>query len=420
MKKYLFYFFALGFIALTACQDQITETYTVNEPVYMSYDALRSSFNVKSAEVIIQPGKIYFKDNYIFVNEYMEGIHMIDNSDPVNPQTIVFVEIPGNVDMAIKGNMLYADSYVDLLTIDISDPNNIVEVDRDTNAFPYIIPGFELGMLGEIDVNKGVIVGYEKVIKTEKVTGDNTNFWRFNTWESSMAMDASSSKGGSGDTGTGGSMARFTLYDNYLYAIDNASLHLFNVSNNANPNFEKQVPISWNIETLFPYEEKLFIGSQTGMFIYSLQNPSNPEFISQFWHASSCDPVVVEGNYAYVTLRGGNLCGAIESQLDVIDLSIIEDPTLIATYLMEEPYGLGIDDGTLFVCDGPAGLKIYDATDPMKIDSNLIVNYSDIDAFDVIPLGDILIMIGIDGLYQYDYSSLDDIRLLSHIPIYDN
>jgi len=420
MKKYLFYFFALGFIALTACQDQITETYTVNEPVYMSYDALRSSFNVKSAEVIIQPGKIYFKDNYIFVNEYMEGIHMIDNSDPVNPQTIVFVEIPGNVDMAIKGNMLYADSYVDLLTIDISDPNNIVEVDRDTNAFPYIIPGFELGMLGEIDVNKGVIVGYEKVIKTEKVTGDNTNFWRFNTWESSMAMDASSSKGGSGDTGAGGSMARFTLYDNYLYAIDNASLHLFNVSNNANPNFEKQVPISWNIETLFPYEEKLFIGSQTGMFIYSLQNPSNPEFISQFWHASSCDPVVVEGNYAYVTLRGGNLCGAIESQLDVIDLSIIEDPTLIATYLMEEPYGLGIDDGTLFVCDGPAGLKIYDATDPMKIDSNLIVNYSDIDAFDVIPLGDILIMIGIDGLYQYDYSSLDDIRLLSHIPIYDN
>jgi hypothetical protein len=34
---------------------------------------------------------------------------------------------------------------------------------------------------------------------------------------------------------------------------------------------------------------------------------------------------------------------------------------------MSEPYGLGIDDSVLFVCDGAAGLKIYNASDPMAI-----------------------------------------------------
>ncbi len=420
MEKLLSYFlFASLFVGLYSCQDVIEETYTVNTPEYMTYDDLRSSFSVKSGQDIIQSGKIYFKDNYIFVNEYQEGIHVVNNADPSNPTTIAFIEIPGNVDLAIKGNMLYADSYVDLLTIDISDINNITEVDRDTNVFPYIIPFIEEGVLDDIDESKGVIIGFNVTQKTVKVEGNDNNYWQFAKWERNTVMDASTS-GSGGDFGVGGSMARFTLYDNYLYAIDNASLHLFDISDSSNPDFAKQIAISWQIETLFPLDQKLFIGSQTGLFIYSLQNPANPEFISEFRHASSCDPVVVEGDYAYVTLRGGNLCGAIESQLDIIDISVIEDPTFVKSYPMEEPYGLGIDNSILFICDGDAGLKIYNAEDVMKIDSNRLAFYPDINAFDVIPLGDILIMIGVDGLYQYDYSSLDDIKLLSYIPIYGN
>ncbi len=422
MKKLLFYFLVAGlFVGFYSCQDVIEETYTVNTPEYMTYNDLRSSFVVKSGQDIIQSGKIYFKDNFIFINEYQEGIHVINNADPASPTTILFIEIPGNVDMAIKGDMLYADSYVDLLTIDISDMQNITEVDRDTNVFPYIIPFYAEGVLDDVNESRGVITGYKVSKKTVKVEGDNNNYWRFSKWESLDAVNyADVGSAGSGDFGVGGSMARFTLYDNYLYAIDNASLHLFDISNAANPDFAKQIAISWNIETLFPYDQKLFIGSQTGLYIYSLQNPENPEYISEFRHASSCDPVVVEGNYAYVTLRGGNLCGAIESQLDVIDISVIENPSFVKSYPMEEPYGLGIDNSVLFICDGDAGLKIYDANDVLKIDSNMIASYPEIHAFDVIPLGDVLLMIGVDGLYQYDYTDINDIKLLSHIPIYGN
>ncbi len=402
-----------------SCSDKIEETYTLNTPEYMSYDDLRNSFQMKSAQVILQPGKIYFKDDFIFVNEYLKGIHIINNSNPENPEKVTFLEIPGNIDMAIKGNMLYADSYIDLLTIDISDMNNIVEVDRDEEVFPYTIPEIREGVAYGIDAQKGVITGYKVTTETVEIKGEDISYQFFPAWESSfVAVDAmNGSKISSSGAGTGGSMARFTLYDDYLYAIDNASLHLFDVSDNTNPNRMKQIAISWQIETLFPYDEKLFIGAQNGMFIYSLQNPANPEFISEFRHATACDPVVVEGDYAYVTLRGGNLCGAIESQLEVINISNIESPQMLKSYPMKEPYGLGIDDEVLFVCDGYEGLKIYNAADPMTLAANQIAHYPTVDAFDVIPLGEILLLIGEDGLYQYDYSDLDNIKQLSHIRI---
>lgn len=401
-------------IIFYSCEDKITETYTVNTPVYLSYDELRSSVEVKSAQVMEQPGKIYFKDDYIFVNEYQKGIHVIDNSDRTSPQKVAFIDIPGNVDMAIKGAVLYADSYIDLVTIDISDLQNIQEIDRDTNVFPYIIPEYE-GYVEDIDESKGVIIDYTQTTKTEKVDHDRTVFWYFAEYDGVVTTDAIG--GDASTTGTSGSMARFTISGDYLYAVDNASLNLFSVADASNPEYSKSIAISWNIETIFPYNNLLFIGSETGMYVYSIENPANPQYISQFWHASSCDPVVVEGDYAYVTLRGGNLCGAIESQLNVLDISTIENPTLIATYSMEEPYGLGIDNGTLFVCDGNAGLKIYNASDPLTIADHLLVQYPDMFAYDVIPLGDVLITIGDDGLYQYDYSDLTDIKLLSFLAL---
>jgi hypothetical protein len=405
---------------LISCKDKIEQVYTVNEPVYLSYNDLRNSFKVADGQQIIQPGKIYFKDNFIFVNEYQKGIHVIDNTDPESPQIIKFIEIPGSVDLAIRDNILYADSYVDLVAIDISNLDDIREVKRIQNVFPYMIPICDNGIVEGVDQNQGVVIGYKATERTVDVENNNLYpqypYWR----EDFMFLDGANSNGnktGSANTGTGGSMARFTVYEDFLYTVDNSSLRLFSISTPEDPKMTKEIAVGWNIETLYPYDNKLFLGSTTGMFIYDLRDPSNPEFISQFRHASSCDPVVVEGNYAYVTLRAGNLCGDINSQLDVIDISDIQNPEKIAEYSMEEPYGLGIDDTLLFVCDGSAGLKIYNAADPKTIDQHKLAQYNDIQAFDVIPLGSVLVMIGTDGLYQYEYSDPANIHQLSVIPI---
>jgi len=159
----------------------------------------------------------------------------------------------------------------------------------------------------------------------------------------------------------------------------------------------------------------LFFGTQTGMIIYDISEPADPEYLSTYNHIRSCDPVVVEGDFAYVTLRAGNLCGEATSQLDVINVSDVTKPKWVQSYPMDEPYGLGIDNKTLFVCDGDAGLKVYNATDPKNLEK--IGWFNEVNAFDVIPFNGLLMMIGKEGLYQYDYSGSANMNLLSYIPI---
>jgi hypothetical protein len=153
------------------------------------------------------------------------------------------------------------------------------------------------------------------------------------------------------------------------------------------------------------------------MLIYSLQNAAKPDFVSSFEHINACDPVVVANDIAYVTLRTGNACFGATNQLDVIDIIDIKNPRLLKSYPMFNPHGLGIDQPWLFICDGADGLKVYDATNPLAISANRIAHFPDIDTYDVIPLGNVLMLIGHDGLFQYDYSDPANIYLLSHMRI---
>ncbi|MCD4665014.1 MAG: hypothetical protein K8R68_07055, partial [Bacteroidales bacterium] len=150
--------------------------------------------------------------------------------------------------------------------------------------------------------------------------------------------------------------------------------------------------------------------------VYSLTNPAAPVFISEFSHIQSCDPVVVEDGYAYVTLRSGNACGSVTNQLDIVDINVITSPQLVKSYAMTNPHGLGIQNKTLFICDGEDGLKVYDASDPLRIDENLIKHFTDMNAFDVIPFGNLIMMIAKGGLYQYNYEN-EEMTLLSFIQI---
>ena len=84
---------------------------------------------------------------------------------------------------------------------------------------------------------------------------------------------------------------------------------------------------------------------------------------------------------------------------------------------MTNPQGLGKDGDLLFICYGSAGLKVYDATDPKLISEHLIYSYPNIKAYDVIPIGGVLVLIGDDGLYQYNYSDVKNISLISTISV---
>lgn len=384
LKKISLLFLLLVFS--TACHDECETTYSYigYEPVLVTKAEIRAGIQVEAAQELHRPGKMYFKDNLIFINEIKEGVHIIDNTNPSNPRDIGFIKIPGNIDMAVYGNVLYADSYMDLVSLDISNPRQPQVLNRVEDVF------LEFYRYWQSDLE--IITDYEeKLITYTAPCGEySTGPIRFDNLANTSAMPPSTNP----QAGIGGSMARFTISQGYLYAVGNSTMQLFSLSNPSQPQNQQTIQLPWGIETIFPYEDKLFLGSTTGMHIYDNQNPASPSFVSTYQHVMSCDPVVVEGDKAYVTLRTDNTCEQGVNALEVIDISNLQDPTLIKSYTMQHPHGLGIDRGTLFLCEGSFGLKVFDAQDPLNIDQNLKQHFTGFDAYDVIPLGNVLLMIG--------------------------
>lgn len=218
-------------------------------------------------------------------------------------------------------------------------------------------------------------------------------------------------------TGVGGSMARFAITGNTLYIVSKQSLEVYNIADAANPVKSTTKNMGLGIETIFPYQNHLFIGANDGMYIYNNNTPDNPTLLTKYTHIQSCDPVVVQGDYAYVTLRGGVVCRnwASQSTLDVINVSNPSSPQLVASQPMLSPYGLGVSGNRLFVCEGDNGLKVLDVTDPASpVEKE---HFRQLPSYDVIVRNNRLIITGAKGLFQYSYNDDDEFELLSRIPV---
>lgn len=212
--------------------------------------------------------------------------------------------------------------------------------------------------------------------------------------------------------GKGGSLARFTVLSNTLYVVDNQSLRLFDLATPAAPARGPIVPLSLGIETIYPRPPYLFLGTQRGMYIFDATVPAQPRQVAFYEHVLSCDPVVVDERYAYVTLRDGRTCGGGPNQLQVIDLTTLSQPRLARTYPMQHPLGLGVDSTLLFVCDKDQ-LKVFDTRNTPELQP---LQTFDVSVSDVIPQRGQLLAIGPGGLYQYRYRN-GVLTPLSKLPI---
>lgn len=219
-----------------------------------------------------------------------------------------------------------------------------------------------------------------------------------------------------GAIGMGGSFAKFQINNNALYTVENFELNVFNISNPTQTFFDKSIYMTqWLgggvFETLFKQKEFLFIGSTNGMYIVNAIDEFNPYFISGFSHATACDPVVVHANTAYITVRGGSTCGAFQDQINVIDITNIENPTLISTYLINQPFGLGIRNNILYVCAN-GNLNVFDASNSSTL---MLQNTYNEQVMDVIALDTHLIAVGTNKIVQYNYGYNHTLEVISTI-----
>ena len=343
------------------------------------------------------------------------GIHVIDNSNPAAPRNVAFIDMPGNLDLAVKGNFLYADLYTDLVTLDIANPLQVIVKTIKANAFPFrrYSNGFQPD-------NTRLIVDWVRKDTTVTVDCDRNDFGCRGCVTFDRVFFANTASSGSGfstpfGAGIAGSMARFSIVSDYLYTVSDNDLNVFSIAAANDPQYIKKIPMGWGIETIFPFKDKLFIGSNTSMFIYGLQNPSSPNLISTFQHSRACDPVIADDKNAYITVRTGTRCPGTTNRLHIVNITNLSSPVFVKAYDLVNPHGLSKDGNTLFVCDGNDGVKVYNAANVNDI--QLIKHIKNFETFDVIAFNNVALVVAKDGLYQFDYSDLGNIKLLSKIGI---
>ncbi len=400
MKKiYLLTIFVFSILAVSCDNDDNRDLAKFAVPTLKSLAAIRSDVSVTAARQTNSDGKIYVTEDYLFYIAQESGVHVFNNTNPSAPVNIAFINLDGVHDISVKGNYLFADNFVDLLVFDISNIQNITLVRTIQNTVAFFPEFPEDAEFYDYTVNPTgdeIITGFDIQMKP-----------RLEGQQLALAGDALASfeSSNTAPIGTGGSYARFQINDDALYTIDSYKLNVFNIADPVNAFFDKEIyMMGWfgggEFETLFIQKDILFVGSTNGMYTVDATDEFNPYFVSGFSHATACDPVVVFGNTAYITVRGGTFCGAIDDQINVIDVTDIAAPTLLSTYLINEPYGLGIKSGALYVGCGNNGLKVFNAANSANL--TLENTYAG-NVKDVIALSSHLIVVGDNHITQYNY-----------------
>lgn len=248
-----------------------------------------------------------------------------------------------------------------------------------------------------------------------------------------LLTDCSSDKSDSispidGSTGIAGSYARFMIVNNFLYVVDQANIKTFSLANPAVPASLDEQNIGSNIETIFYFSDKLFIGAGSGLYIYTLGSDGIPQRAGEFLYSNfefgiePCDPVVANETYAYVTLNTTNrvqrcrVTADIQiNLLNIFNITNIFKPELVAQYNMFNPKGVALDGDILFLCEDTQGLKVFNVADPTQI--VLLKHFTGFTSYDVIPLDGLLLLVGPENVYQFDYSDINNIVLISQLPL---
>lgn len=414
MNKISIFILAIVAIAFTSCTEDLGKTtveYEKAEAIYGDLSELRATPLVSPATAIVDPGKVYVSQDLLLIGEEGKGIHVFDNVNPEAPQELYFINIPENKEFYVVNNKIYAESLYDVVKIDISDKQAPVLESRVENAFaePY-----------KNDRGESIIgFTYTKVTETldkssnifNLLNDDDPIFFDFQQQLIPRSSVPASFAGSSGSSI--GTVNRIAHTKDHLYVISNSNIYTFRDGDSFEKVSENQ--IGWNMETIYPQEESLFIGTRNSMEILSIENADNPSWVSNFAHATSCDPVLPAGNTAYVTLRSGTECDGNIDALTVIDIQDLTIPTSKQDIEMESPYGMTIINGQLYVGEGENGLKVFNilADDTLE----LVDHDKSIQAYDVIPhptKSDIILVASPNGFGQYQITSTSK-KLLSWI-----
>lgn len=224
------------------------------------------------------------------------------------------------------------------------------------------------------------------------------------------------------DTGQSGSITRFAVHNGFMYALNPNQVRTFSLENPDQPQLVHTLTTDYGLETIIIYDNTIFLGSRTALYILDIANPAAPSILSQTEREAvllgGCDPVVVKDSFAYATIKIiANVCGRISSRsaLMVYDVSNRNAPVNVGIHFMSLPNGLGYKDNYLFVCDeGTDRLEVFDISNPMNVQPTYF-SVAVTDPVDLIVKGDKMIVSSKTEFRFFDISNIADIRPLGRI-----
>jgi hypothetical protein len=400
----------LSIFSCTKDVGTVEATYFEATAIYGNLEKVRSTPLNESPRSIENPGKIYVGDAFILIGEEEKGIHIIENSIPNNPRNIGFINVPGNREFFVKDQIIYAESYYDVIKIDITDLLNVKTISRAKNVFNT-----------EIKNNEGdALLGfrYTEVSKTED---QNSDLWKEINTESLVYYDfarniipksAVPASFAGNSNNSSGTVNRITHHAGYLYIAGRFDIQVIK-DDDPFSHVNSIKDVGENMETIIPYRDHLFIGTRASMEIFDLSVPERPTHQYRFDHATSCDPVLPADGAAYVSLRTADFseCPGNINAVIVLDISDLSKPVEVEEVEMFSPYGMAKIGNILYVGEGDGGLTAFDATDPLRLVE--LFHDPSIKAYDIMEhptRTDLLLIAGISGLEQY---TLENTLLMS-------
>ena len=333
---------------------------------------------------LVYPVNMTLADGRLFMSDPYRGVFVYDVADPAAPAEVTLIPLVGNRGTAVKDGILYAN-------------------DRDV-----------------LRVLRPVGNSYETVmtLEPEHPTVNDDPWLEGPVPKRNGFACAWSTQGQLGLAGPpppaslGSSYATFAVVDDFLYRVDDWSLVVYDVSVADKPKELERMDIGWEIETIHPTRDFLFMGGDRGMYIYDRRSdPAAPREIARVEHIRACDPVVVSGAVAYVTLLGGSTCGNAPDQLLCVNVENPAEPRVIAEKQLPTPFGLAVSEPFLYVSNGRSGYTLLDIAHP---ESPLPIGaWTDWATKDFIWSGNTLYVLGFDGLRSFDVSDPRNPKLLA-------
>lgn len=407
MKKFLLVLTPFIMFCMQSCDRDlgtVNVSYTEATAIYGDLDEIRSTPINESVRTIEDPGKIYISESVILIGEEEKGIHVIDNSNEESPVNIGFLNVPGNREFFVKDDFIYAETYYDVVKIDISNPRQASIVSRAENVFQE----------PKTDAEGETLVGFSfKDVTKELNEGSDLyndilddQFVYYDFARNIIPKSAVPASFAGNSNGTSGTVNRVTVAHDRVYIINRTDLAILNNEGSQLQKVDNNFSFfGWDMETVFPYEDKLFIGSRSSMDIYDVTDADQPQHVYNFQHATSCDPVLADQEAAYVTLRTADFspCPGDINALVTLDITELNRPTQTSEVTMESPYGMTLIGDKLYVAEGEQGLKIFDVSD--RHNPTILETVRDVQAYDILahPTKENLILVATpQGLSQFE------------------